>query len=287
VLADLRRQFDTVAASRNLALHIADSGLWLKTDRVMFGQVLQNLLNNALKYTRAGGVRVSLTREGSNLRIDVSDSGVGIEPAALEHVFDEYFQAENSSTHRTGFGLGLTIVRYVTRLLGLTVSIASEPGVGTTASIGIPAAMLMAPVPTHQGAGSLSSPESGSPKPGILVVEDDKAVRNSLVLFLELQGYPTWVADSAESAEELFADHQSEIDVIVSDFQLSDSRNGIELLEKLREVAGRDLPAVILSGDTSPALASMPGLRRTLLLHKPVDASQLIAQIEKLFGTDV
>ena len=99
-----------------------------------------------------------------------------------------------------------------------------------------------------------------------------------------LDGYPTRVADSAVAAEEIFARHGAEIDVVISDFQLGNGRNGLELLERLRAEAGRDLPAVILSGDTSPVLAAIETVSRVALLRKPVDARQLIVKLEELFG---
>ena len=84
---------------------------------------------------------------------------------------------------------------------------------------------------------------------------------------------------------ETFADHGAEIDVVVSDFHLGPGKNGLELLEEMREMAGRDLPAVILSGDTSPVLARIETVSRVALLRKPVDARQLIVKLEELFGS--
>jgi CheY-like chemotaxis protein len=122
------------------------------------------------------------------------------------------------------------------------------------------------------------------PKPAVLVIEDDAAVRDALELLLTLDGYQTRVADSAAAAEEIFALHGAEIDVVISDFHLGNGRNGLEVLEKLRAAAGRDLPAVILSGDTSPVLASIESVSRVMLLRKPVNARQLIVKLEELFG---
>ena len=102
---------------------------------------------------------------------------------------------------------------------------------------------------------------------------------------LGLEGYPVRTANSAAAAEAAFAQHGAEIDVVVSDFHLGNNRNGIELLEKLRATVSRDLPAVILSGDTSPVLASIESVSRVALLRKPVDARRLIPKLEELFGS--
>jgi hypothetical protein len=202
----------------------------LSTDRILFRQLLQNLLTNALQYTRTGGVTVR--REPEALAIRVTDTGVGIPAGEIARVFDEYYRVPTPGNRPRGPAL-------------------DRPGLA---------------------------------KPAVLVVEDDAAVRDALKLLLSLDGYPTWVAESAAGAEELFALHGAEIDVVISDYQLGNGRNGVELVESLRTVAGRDLPAVILSGDTSPVLASIHTVSRVVLLRKPVNARQLILKLEELFG---
>jgi len=199
-------------------------------------------------------------------------------------VFDEYYRGATPGDRPRGFGLGLTIVRQIGRLLGFTVQVESEEGRGTTFSVLVPGAQL---VTAATGRVVLPGPALERPevaKPAVLVVEDDAAVRDALKLLLTLDGYPTWVADSAAGAEDLFALHGAEIDVMISDYQLGNGRNGLELVEKLRAAAGRDLPAVILSGDTSPVLASIHTVSRVVLLRKPVNARQLIIKLEELFG---
>jgi CheY-like chemotaxis protein len=238
-----------------------------------------------MQYTRAGGVTVTAQREPEGLTIRVTDTGVGIPDAEIDRVFDEYYRIDMPGNRPRGFGLGLTIVRQIGRLLGLVVQVESELGRGTTFIVHIPAAQLVAATPGRsvQSAPALERPDV--PKPAVLVIEDDAAVRDALELLLSLDGYPTRVADSAAAAEEIFALHGTEIDLVISDFHLGNGRNGLEVLEKLRAEAGRDLPAVILSGDTSPVLASIQSVSRVVLLRKPVNARQLIVKLEELFGT--
>ncbi|MEQ1803054.1 MAG: ATP-binding protein [Gammaproteobacteria bacterium] len=284
VLGDLQRQFDDVAASRNLTLTVRPTGLCVRTDRILFRQVLQNLLNNALQYTREGGVTVHFEQDAAGLAIRVADTGVGIPAPELDRVFDEYYRVDTKGPRPRGFGLGLTIVRQISRLLGYTVRVESELGLGTTFILRIPAASLVATPGAVAVQARPAAARPDVPKPAVLIIEDDAAVRDALDLVLTLEGYPTRVADSAVAAMETFASHGAEIDVVVSDFHLGAGRNGLELLEEMRGEAGRDLPAVILSGDTSPVLARIGSVSRVVLLRKPVDARQLIVQLEELFG---
>lgn len=284
VLRDLQQQFEQLAAARGLTLTITPTGHCLRTDRILFRQILQNLLNNALQYTREGGVTVGFQEAPAGLVIRVSDTGVGIPAPELDRVFDEYYRGDAQGPRPRGFGLGLTIVRQISRLLGYTVRVESELGRGTTFALHVPAVNLVA---TPDAAVVQSGPavvRPDVPKPAVLIIEDDAAVRDALELVLSLEGYPTRVADSGAGAMETFADHGLEIDVVVSDFHLGPGKNGLELLEEMREIAGRDLPAVILSGDTSPVLARIGSVSRVMLLRKPVDARQLITRLEELFG---
>ncbi len=285
VLGGLQQQFEAVAASRGLALTIEPTGACLRTDRILFRQILQNLLNNALQYTREGGVTVSYRQDAEGLAIRIADTGVGIPAPELDRVFDEYYRVDTKGPRPRGFGLGLTIVRQISRLLDYTVKVESELGRGTTFALHVPAAHLVA---TPDAAAVQPGPAAARgdiPKPAVLIIEDDAAVRDALELVLSLEGYPTRTADSPAAALTTFADHGAEIDVVVSDFHLGPGKNGLELLEEMREVAGRDLPAVILSGDTSPVLARIATVSRVVLLRKPVDARQLIVKLEELFGS--
>ncbi len=287
VLADLERQFRDVAAARNLTLRVSPTTEYLRTDRVLFRQILQNLLSNALQYTRDGGVTVTVTvhRDAGHLRIAVADTGVGIPAAELARVFDEYYRVDTPGIRSRGFGLGLTIVRQIARLLGYEVKVESELKQGTTFAVQVPAEQLVAGPAAGSGPAGSAPDRPAVPKPAVLVVEDDAAVRDALELVLTLEGYPVWVADSAAAADLTFARHGAEIDVVISDFHLGGDRNGLEVLDGLRAVAGRELPAVILSGDTSPLLATIETVSRVVLLRKPVDARQLILRLEELFGS--
>lgn len=284
VLGGLAQQFEALAGSRGLSLTISPTSTCLRTDRILFRQILQNLLNNALQYTREGGVTVGFRQDAEGLAIRIADTGVGIPAPELDRVFDEYYRVDTKGPRPRGFGLGLTIVRQISRLLGYTVKVESELGRGTTFALHVPAANLVATPDAAAIQPDAAAARLDIPKPAVLIIEDDAAVRDALELVLSLEGYPTRTADGPAAALELFAAHRTEIDVVVSDFHLGPGKNGLELLEEMREVAARDLPAVILSGDTSPVLARIETVSRVALLRKPVDARQLIARMEELFG---
>jgi PAS domain S-box-containing protein len=288
LLAEIRQQFEQIATARGLALTVTGCGECLRTDRVLLRQLVQNLLTNALQYTRVGGVSIRTVRTATHLNIEVTDTGVGIAPDQIERIFDEYYRMERPGAGRRGSGLGLNIVRQVSRLLGYGVEVESELGRGTTFRLAIPQEHLVEPgmCATSLPATGPAAAETGLLKPSVLVIEDDDAVRGALELILKLNDYPVRVAGTAEVAEELFAREGPEIDLVVTDFHLNGPDNGLQVLDRLRLAAGRDLPAVVLSGDTSPILLHAGQLSRVQLLHKPVDARHLIRTLEQLFGSE-
>jgi signal transduction histidine kinase len=111
----------------------------LKTDRDMLKQILFNLLSNAAKFTEQGEIKVSASRENGTLKLAVSDSGIGMKPAALEHIFEEFRQAEKTTASKYGgTGLGLAIVKKFVNLMGGDIVVESEVGKGSKFTITLP-----------------------------------------------------------------------------------------------------------------------------------------------------
>jgi PAS domain S-box-containing protein len=284
LFADLERHFEAAAASRGLEVSVSAPQVVVRSDRVLLRQLLQNLLSNALKFTREGGVRLAAEEGPDGVVITVTDTGIGIAPADLERIFDEYFQVAGAGGGQAGFGLGLTIVRRLAVLLGLTLSVASEPGRGTTFRLVLPAsAVVTSPTPQDPVAGA-SATTAAALKPAVLIVEDDAPVRTALELLLSLEGYPVRSAGTAAEAVATFRAHGDEIDIVLTDYHLDEGETGLAVLGQLRELAGRDLPAVVLSGDTSSIVGNLAAIERVRVLRKPVDAARLVTAMEALFG---
>jgi two-component system, sensor histidine kinase len=109
-------------------------------------------------------------------------------------------------------------------------------------------------------------------------------VREAMLLSLELEGFDAIGAASARTAEELFRREGDQVQLLISDYHLGDAKSGREVVESLRGIAARELPAVFLSGDTSFALRSLQNLPRTRTLNKPVDVHELVQTIAQLLA---
>lgn len=120
-------------------LRVPDAPVWLKTDPSKLSQILLNLLSNALKFTEAGSVRLTFEHDPEGATFRVEDTGSGITPEQMDRIFEPFWQAEDPTTRSAGgIGLGLVIAQRLTRLLGGTLEIQSEPGRGTTATVQLP-----------------------------------------------------------------------------------------------------------------------------------------------------
>src|SRR5208282_3090102 len=145
VFADLQREYESTASAKSLELKFADTDIVLMTDRTLFTQLLQNLIGNAVKYTARGFVRIVQTLDADTISILVEDSGIGIPDDKLDRIFDEYYQVDPVvGAPRVGVGLGLAIVREVSRLLGIMVAVSSKLGEGTRVRVRIPRSNLLA-----------------------------------------------------------------------------------------------------------------------------------------------
>ena len=282
VFLDLQREFESSAAPKGVELKFADTDTVLMTDRTLFTQLLQNLVGNAIKYTETGFVRVSQALDADTLSIFVEDSGMGIPADKLDRIFDEYYQVDPVGVPRVGVGLGLAIVREVSRLLGIMVVVSSTLGVGTRVRVRIPRSNLVARPAIHAAA-SARTPQSASPRRARLVlVEDNQSVRVATELFLSLEGYNVRSCAGSADAEKLFVD-LAPGDVLISDYQLDGRLTGFDVLRTLRADKGWDVPAVLLSGDLESMLRAVKApVPRCRFLSKPVDTQALLAAISEL-----
>ena len=290
MLARLGAEFTHHADAQGIGMRVVPCGLVVESDPRLLEQMLRNLLANALKYTVTGRVLLGCRRrtppgQAPVLAIEVWDTGIGIPPGEFEGIFEEYRQLDNPARdRRRGLGLGLPIVKRLANLLGHTIRVASRPGRGSVFAIDVampgPAlAAALAPVLS-----AAAAPATAAPTPGgeILVIEDDAELRTLLALYLREEGHrPTTVRDGA-GALALIARKSVRPDVIMTDYNLPGPMNGAQLAVALRSRAGRTIPVVILTGDTSPAVMRDVAAQGCIQLHKPVQLIQLQKTIRSL-----
>ncbi len=301
VFAPLEAALDTVrpaAAAKGIRL---DTALDPRATPIMgdpgrIQQVVWNLLVNAVKFTPNGGrVQLSLRRVNSYIQITVSDTGEGIAPDQVAHLFERFRQADTGPTRRhTGLGIGLSLVKHLVELHGGTVSgMSAGLGQGSTFTVQLPVSVVQEPPPSRPRPEPrpVEDPDIGSVKPislrdvHVLVVDDDEESRELASLVLTDAGAETRTAPSAREAMALLEEWPP--DVLVSDLEMPEE-DGFSLLRRARRAAmlrSRKLPALALtaygrSEDRVRVLAAGFNLH----LAKPADPTELVLAVASLVG---
>jgi PAS domain S-box-containing protein len=282
IFADLAREFEPLAAAKQLTLTLPPTSTVITTDRILLTQLLQNVIGNALKYTRTGSVSLTLRTEPDALTIDIEDTGAGIPEDKLDRIFDEYYQVDPQGTQRSGVGLGLAIVREVSRLLGYSVAVSSTLGSGTRVRVRIPLKHVDASAVPPAGAAPVAAKAAAHGRCRVILLEDNDSVRAATELFLTLEGYETVSAATVDEAEQLLS-HLRPDDLFISDYHLEGKITGLDVLQELRTRHDRMVPAILLSGDLQSMMRIVKSsLPRCRFLSKPVDTVALLAAIAEL-----
>ena len=290
MLATMRLAYLTLAQARGLAFQIEvaeDVPAWVVGDPVRTRQILSNYLTNALKFTQAGSVAVRVTKlDEERLRIEVSDTGPGIDPALHERLFQPFTQADESTTRRYGgTGLGLSICRELATLMGGTVGVHSVPGQGSTFWAELPLPGAPTPISTQ-----LREARDNQDLQGlrVLMVEDNPVNMMIAVALLEQWGLEvSQASDGAQAVEAINAQASmgKPFDAVLMDVQMPVMSGHEATRQVRRRFSAAELPIVALTAaalvsERDEALAA--GMNE--FLTKPIDAPRLRATLVRLIG---
>lgn len=277
-------EFARQARQKNLQFSAGKCPYSVRSDPNLLAEIMQNLVSNAIRYTDAGKVTMDCHDDGKLLQIDVHDTGIGIEAQHLEEIFREFHQVKTAGVNKEGFGLGLAIVRRLADLLGHEIVVESTPGMGSCFSIRLP---LSVGTTAADAASPDADDEEKSPNAGglIILIEDDEKVSRAWSLLLEAEGYVVSMAVSATDALSLAKDLGEAPDLIISDFHLLDGSTGVDAVGRIRAEFARDIPAFIVSGDTSKVVQDARMLDNSRLMSKPVNIDLLLEIARKAIAT--
>ena len=209
---------------------------------------------------------------GANVEIQVFDTGIGIASDQQDAIFDEFHQLNNAARDREkGLGLGLAIVRRTADLLGHPLRLVSMEGRGSLFSITVPSVAAPATTP----APARTWPTIGAIR--IIVIDDDRDVLDAIGRLLTVLGCTIYPARSAKDAIQLLtaAATADAIDLIIADYRLENATTGLDAVDELRTYLKQSVPAIILTGDTSPLVLKTISDSGHHLLNKPIDGDHL------------
>jgi signal transduction histidine kinase len=287
-LADsVTEMVQSLASSKGIDLKVMALERKVHGDPLLLKQVLMNLTLNAIQYTKAGAVEIRFFEQAQTLCFSVKDTGVGIPESEQAHIFKEFYRSDQTRSEHEGLGLGLTIVARLCRLIGATVSLESTPGQGSTFTVSTPCPFI-----------SESQKESNDRDPSgsaleqthsilfgkhIAVIDDDENILNAYHLMLASQGAVVLSIPEADADLQAQLEHIDHIDCILCDYRLKQTTGDV-VIEKLRENYNTEIPAIIVTGDTSPRHIAIFEKMNVPVLYKPVTFQDIVIALERMLS---
>ena len=280
LLKKIEVEFGPMARERQIRLKLVASSGTVMADRALVARIVQNLVSNAIKYTRPGGrVLVGCRRRGQRLRLDVVDTGIGFNRDQHALIFAEFSRLEQGARMAQGLGLGLSIVKRLVSALGLTLELDSVENRGSRFSLYLPAIRNARPT-AEAGAPARETP-SNLVGLKVLCVDNERAILDAMRGLLDGWGCDVRVA---RSLKDISRDGVLEgwlPDLVLMDYHL-DQTSGLDAIEWLRQNVGGHLPAALITADRSPQVRTLAEDRGVAVITKPVKPAALRATISGL-----
>jgi len=268
----LQTDFMPQAVAKDIEFVMQQTDLFAYSDPHLLERILRNLISNAIRYTDFGSVTVSCELENDKLLFDVMDTGIGIRAKSLPHIFEEYYQVDNQHRDRLkGLGLGLAIVRRMEVLLGCHVSVISRPALGSVFSFSIPQGKAV------QVEQLLTPQQARHDLSGITValVDDNRDIRQMAAKLLTQWGCRVHEGELPHEVLMPMADAGACPDILICDYRLPKGLTALDGIRMLQELWGKDIPTLVLTGDTAPLTLQKIQASGALLLHKPIAPARL------------
>lgn len=282
----LSNTFTPIAANKNLILEFDFMNMGVNGDKFLLQQLLGNLISNAIQYTASGTVRVSFVNNNDFLNITIEDTGYGIDSTLLDKIFDEFFRVDSTRSMHDGLGLGLSIVKRLCKISNTDLTLKSLLGFGTTFNLQTQYAIATLPdiVKVFSADSTqhiMDSQNTLLEEKTIAVFEDDHTILNAYKKALTQNGFK--VLSLSENSQELNSQlaNVNCIDCILSDYRLA-TTTGDLIIQQLRESFGREIPAIIITADTSPHHIQIFRELSIDMLYKPIGYSEIVEAIKLL-----
>ncbi|NLY65470.1 MAG: response regulator, partial [Alcaligenaceae bacterium] len=277
LLSSVHREFHPYAQSKNLKFRVLPSQDTTVSDPGMLGRILRNLVSNALKYTVTGGVIVGVRMSPSGLRIEVYDTGIGFHDHQLSDMFAEFKQLDTGRFKQQGLGLGLSIASRLSDMLGHSLTATSRPGRGSRFTIHVPLYKAMKTIISSDETNIFINQDFKNKC--VWVVDDDQDILDAMQKLLS--GWGCEVITAASRAQVQASRNKRMPDLLLVDFHLTESLNGLDIIKQIAGMTDRQFSAVVITGDTSPVYLKEIEHLGYSVLHKPLHPMKIRAVIQQ------
>ena len=282
LLEKLANDFTPQAQEKGLVINWPEDLYYIYSDPVLLEQILRNYISNAIRYTDSGSVTIDCKAEGSDwLTISVMDTGLGIPKNEQQAVFHEFHQVGNPERDRSkGLGLGLAIVERTARLLDHLISLDSEPGKGSVFRVRVQHSCQLDE--TKLSACEDARTSSPEQKSLVVVIDDEASVLEGTETLLQLWGCEVIAATEIKELIDKIRQHDQVPDAIIADYRLRNEQTGIDAINEIHAELDHDIPALIITGDTSIEHLRDVNESGYPVLHKPIAPARLHAFLNKV-----
>lgn len=293
IVHSLEDSFNDLCTEKKIKLSFKGSTHRVLGDLHLLEQILRNLLANAIQYTDQGHIEVAFHATSGSLRLSVEDTGCGIPQADLPLIFNEFYRSDHSRSQYDGLGLGLAIVQRIVKKINGQCHVQSEVGKGSVFTVHTRFAVIPAQHTRHQAsplappteeASDQHAPEFLAPASSchLGILENDEALSQAYHQYFTQAGYCVHLLPYEEQAFHECLASLPKLDFILSDFRLG-QRDGLYFIQKLREEFNHDIPACIVTADTSPQHLELFSQHNIDVMYKPID----IHTVEKFISTHI
>jgi two-component system, sensor histidine kinase len=290
IIHNLEESFTDQYTEKKIKLTFTGGHHLVMGDAHLLEQVLRNLLSNAIQYTDHGHIRVTFQITSGTLSFSVEDTGCGIPEADLPLIFNEFFRSDHSRSQYDGLGLGLAIVTRIVKKINGQCQVQSEVGKGSVFTVHTPFAILnqetLESTPSLPVQHTLQEAEppayelqDETPTRHLGIIENDEALQQAYQQYFAQSGYSVHIVPFEETAFRAHLASLPKLDFILSDYRLG-ARDGIYFIQQLREEFNHDIPACIVTADTSPQHLELFSQHNIDVMYKPID----IKTVEKFIA---
>lgn len=286
LVTTLRILTEAKAKNKGLTFTVVAPELVVRGDKLLLQQMIGNLISNAIQYTDSGAIEVRFESADDCLRVDIKDTGCGISASEQVDIFNEFYRAEKTRALHDGLGLGLSIVKRLCALMGAEITVFSQVGQGSRFIVqtSFSTSAQEQDIQTKKTVVKTQNTERTLQNKTIAVIEDNPIIVEAYRQVLASKGAYVEVLSEFDAELDIQLTTIDHLDCILSDFRLSQT-TGDRLIQKLRENFNHEVPAIIVTADTSPSHMHLFESLNVQVLHKPVSFQEVSQAIETLINS--
>jgi len=282
-LAPIGEEFTMIAADRGLSFEQEIQDLGTRSDKKLLRRVIQNLLANAVRYTKKGSVSLSVKATNDQIAIQIKDTGVGIKEEDQIRIFNDFEQVDEPHVKQEdgGLGLGLAITARICKLLGIPLTLNSVYQQGSEFTISLPVIKLASDAELETKP-LVTKNRRDLTNLNVLVIDNDETVL--IAMQKRLTEWGCVVSTASNEQEALVECKQSAPDIIIADYHLDDGKTGVEAVKYVMSELGLTIPVIVNSADHSDEIHEQVLENSYEFINKPVKPAALKRTIKKLLG---